>query len=59
METQTAPTSIPPSFRQLRTEVDEIERRTRAFATEHPLATLAAAVAFGYLLGRALSRGLR
>ncbi len=61
MQTQSTQqhTAIPPSLENLRTEVTDIERRTRALAAQHPLATLGAALAFGYLLGRVLSRGLR
>jgi hypothetical protein len=56
---QATDTVIPDTLHDLAAQVSEIERRTRAFAAEHPLATLGAALTFGYMLGRTFGRGAR
>jgi len=52
-------TAVPDALRDLGAQVSEIERRTRVFTAEHPLAALGAALTLGYVLGRALFRRVR
>lgn len=43
---------VPPRVSQMRGRVASLDRQTRKVASDHPLWTLVAAVAIGYLAGR-------
>jgi hypothetical protein len=45
-----------PKLRQARSEIENVDRRARSLAQQHPVMAFGAALAFGYVCGRIISR---